>query len=159
MSRPGSDDFVRLVEHIFGELCQWAEETVTMDLMATPASVHKKWDASRCTDGCGSALLLSVSHSRLRRSGCTDARFEVYARVNDTRVFRVLFPTSPYGRSVFAAPGGMPSAGSRGGPRPQAILVSAHGKCYSEIAEGISLRRCVPFLSGTPPARVRALSF
>ena len=50
MSRPGSDDFVRLDEHTFGELCQWAEETVTMDLMATPASVHKKWEANRCTD-------------------------------------------------------------------------------------------------------------
>ena len=50
ISRPGSDDFVRIDEQTFGELCQWAGETVTMDLMATPASVHKMWDARGCTE-------------------------------------------------------------------------------------------------------------
>ncbi|CAB1112862.1 unnamed protein product [Ectocarpus sp. CCAP 1310/34] len=50
ISRPGSDDFVRIDEQTFGELCQWAGETVTMDLMATPASVHKTWDARGCTE-------------------------------------------------------------------------------------------------------------
>lgn len=49
ISRPGSDDFVRIDEQVFGELCQWAGETITMDLMATPASVHKKWEAHGCT--------------------------------------------------------------------------------------------------------------
>lgn len=49
ISRPGSDDFVRLDEQMFGELCKWAGEQVTMDLMATPASVHKRWIAGQCT--------------------------------------------------------------------------------------------------------------
>ena len=49
ISRPGSDDFVRLDERMFGDLCAWAGEQVTMDLMATPASVHKRWVDGRCT--------------------------------------------------------------------------------------------------------------
>ena len=42
MSRPGSDDYVRLDERMFGELCEWAGD-FDMDLMATPASVYKTW--------------------------------------------------------------------------------------------------------------------
>ena len=48
MSRPGSDDYVRLDEWMFGELCDWAGD-FDMDLMATPASVHKTWVMGRCT--------------------------------------------------------------------------------------------------------------
>ena len=42
MSRPGPDDYVRLDDRMFGELCEWAGD-FDMDLMATPASVHKTW--------------------------------------------------------------------------------------------------------------------
>ena len=40
MSRPRSDDYVRLDKGMFGELCDWAVD-LDMDRMATPASVHK----------------------------------------------------------------------------------------------------------------------
>lgn len=51
ISRPGSDDFVRLDEQAFGDSCLWAgEEVVTMDLMATPISVHDKWEAGQRTE-------------------------------------------------------------------------------------------------------------
>lgn len=48
MSRSGSDDHVRLGEAQFGDLCAWAGG-FDMDLMATPASVHKAWREGQCT--------------------------------------------------------------------------------------------------------------
>ena len=47
ISRPGSDDYVRLDERMFGELCEWAGD-FDMDLMATPASVYKTWVGGHC---------------------------------------------------------------------------------------------------------------
>ena len=63
MSRPGSDDYVRLDERMFGELCEWAGD-FDMDLMATPASVHKTWVGGHCT---GAHLPF---YSRYRTQGC-----------------------------------------------------------------------------------------
>ena len=48
MSRSGSDDHVRLGEAQFDDLCAWAGG-FDMDLMATPASVHKTWREGQCT--------------------------------------------------------------------------------------------------------------
>lgn len=50
MSRQGSDDFVRLEEQVFGELCAWVGDDITMDLMATPTSTHKVWMNGLCTE-------------------------------------------------------------------------------------------------------------
>ena len=63
MSRPGSDDYVRLDEWMFDELCDWAGD-FDMDLLATPASVHKTWVMGRCT---GTDLPF---YSRYRTQGC-----------------------------------------------------------------------------------------
>ena len=63
MSRPGSDDYVRLDERMFGELCEWAGD-FDMDLMATPASVHKTWVGGHCT---GEDLPF---YSRYHTQGC-----------------------------------------------------------------------------------------
>ena len=63
MSRPGSDDYVRLDEWTFGELCDWAGD-FDMDLMATPASVHKTWVMGRCT------WTDLPFYSRYRTQGC-----------------------------------------------------------------------------------------
>ena len=65
MSRPGSDDYVRLDKWMFGELCDWAVD-FDMDRMATPASVHKTWVMGHCT-GNGLTLLFSLSYPRLCR--------------------------------------------------------------------------------------------
>ena len=48
---------------MFGELCDWAGD-FDMDLMATPASVHKTWVMGRCT---GTDLPF---YSRYRTQGC-----------------------------------------------------------------------------------------
>ena len=65
MSRPGSDDYVRLDKWMFGELCDWAVD-LDMDWMATPASVHKTWVMGHCT-GNGLTFLFSLSYPRLCR--------------------------------------------------------------------------------------------
>ena len=63
LSRPGSDDYVRLDAAVFGSLYTWAGG-FDMDLMATPASVHQKWVAGRKTQ---ENIPL---YSRYRTSGC-----------------------------------------------------------------------------------------
>ena len=64
MSRQGSDDFVRLEEQVFGELCAWAGDGITMDLMATPASTHNVW-----SNGCRMEDRLPF-YSRYKTDGC-----------------------------------------------------------------------------------------
>ena len=64
MSRPGSDDYVRLDEWMFGELCDWAGY-FDMDLMVTPASVHNTWVMGRCCTGTDLPF-----YSRYRTQGC-----------------------------------------------------------------------------------------
>ena len=64
MSRPGSDYYVRLDEWMFGELCDWASY-FDMDLMVTPASVHKTWVMGRCCTGTHLPF-----YSRYRTQGC-----------------------------------------------------------------------------------------
>ena len=79
MSRPGSDDYVRLDERMLGELCEWAGD-FDMDLMATPASVHKTWVGGHCTgtdlpfyscyrtQGCAGVDVLSQNVKRMPTS-------------------------------------------------------------------------------------------
>lgn len=63
LSRPGSDDYVRLDEEVFGKLWSWAG-SFDMDLMATPASVQKKW-----IEGVRTQENLPF-YSRYRTQGC-----------------------------------------------------------------------------------------
>ena len=63
LSRPGSDDYVRLDAAVFGLLYTWAGG-FDMDLMATPASVHQNWIEGRKTQE------NIPFYSRYRTPGC-----------------------------------------------------------------------------------------
>lgn len=82
LSRPGSDDYVRLEAVKFGELWTWAGG-FDMDLMATSASAQKMWEHGTCTerglpfysryrtDGCAGIDVLSQNVARMPNSAET----------------------------------------------------------------------------------------
>ena len=90
MSRPGSDDYVRLDKWIFGELCDWAID-LDMDGMATPASVHKTWVMGYCT-GNGLTLLFSLSYPRCAGVDVFESKRQEDVNIQ-TRMLRFLFST------------------------------------------------------------------
>lgn len=89
LSRQSSDEFIRLDESVFGELSKWAG-TFDMDLMATPASAHYRWDAGRCT---GVPLPF---YSRFHTQGCAgvDVLTQDVSRMPDSQMpcFGFCFP-------------------------------------------------------------------
>ena len=122
MSRPGSDDYVRLDEWMFGELCDWAGD-FDMDLMATPASVHKTWVMGRCT---GTDLPF---YSRYRAQGCAGVDFlsQNVKRMptSQRECFGFVFhPQTKHGRGAAAASRRMRGKGSGGASGSKANLVS-----------------------------------
>ena len=99
MSRPESDDYVRLDERMFGELCEWAGD-FDMDLMATPASVHKTWVRGALYGG-RLTLLFSLSHPRLCRGRRFESKRQEDANI-PTIMLRFLFSTHQHGRGAAA---------------------------------------------------------
>ena len=121
ISRPGSDGYVRLDEWMFCERYDWARD-FDMDLMATPASVHKTWVLGRCigtdlpfysgcrTQGCAGVDVLSLNVKRMPTS--------------QRECFGFCFPPTKYGRVAAAASRRMRDKGSGGASGSKAILVS-----------------------------------
>ena len=104
---------------MFGELCDWAGD-FDMNLMATPASVHKTWVMGRCT---GTDLPF---YSRYGTQGCAgvDVLSQNVKRNIPTRMLRFLFSTHKHGRGAAAASRRMRGKGSGGASGSKAILVS-----------------------------------
>lgn len=145
LSRPDADQYVRLDEGKFAEICAWAGCDVDVDLMATPASAQR-------LPGREQALRF---YSRFRTEGRegVDALGQDLSKIAGSTdpSFGFLFPFNHYGWSSSAAFGRLSSECGYYSARRAENMASVTGRGDSPIADTSTGGRRVRVLSKGSP--------